>query len=111
MASAYINVTINDPGHSHTQSYASGGDPYRGYPQDGGTGFYWNTGYSRVSDETTGITATHDHIHSITDPGHPHDITDGTHAHLIDTYGRGADIVAIDIVPSYQAVYTWYRSA
>lgn len=108
LAGSAINVTINDGGHSHGALQAAGGDPYQAYPLAGGTGFFWyNTGGS-TDTAISNISATHDHIHSITDNGHTHDIVDGLHLHSIASYGQ-ANPNAIVTVPEYVDVYTWYR--
>ena len=95
-------VSIFDPGHVHEYIHAFGGAPYFGVPAgEGGAGFYWGSDNYGSSTNYTGITATHYHAHSITDK---------QHTHTISNYGW-ATPTAIDIVPKYQAVYTWKRTA
>lgn len=110
LAGAAVNVSITDGGHSHGALQAAGGTPYEGYPQAGGTGFFWYNAGGSTDPAVSNISATHDHLHSITDNGHTHDIVDGGHLHSIAFYGQ-ANPTAIVTVPEYVDVYTWYRES
>lgn len=105
-----VGVSINDGGHSHGSLQAVGGEPYLGYPLAGGAGFFWQNVGGSTDPAYSNISATHDHIHSITDNGHTHDIVDGGHLHSISSYGQ-ANPTAIVTVPEYVDVYTWYRES
>ena len=49
---------------------------------------------------------------TVIDNGHIHTITQTAHSHeLSGTTGGQGDGTAFSIIPQYQAVYTWYRSA
>ena len=61
---------------------------------------------------TTGITAKHHHYHELHQTPHAHDIYQLTHTHSLPANtGNTGSGTAFSIIPPYQAVYTWYRSA
>lgn len=100
------NVTITDPGHSHT--FTIRGNDSRGPGgYDGMVGDY--TTYT-TSENTTGITAKHDHTHTLTAKG---TISGGAYEFTgtAGTTGSKGSGTAVDIMPPYIVKYCWERTA
>ena len=115
--------SIYDPGHSHRLAFDAEGayTLYRNYGGAGGNNALQSitteyTGYLYAGKDWTGISETQwETISSVTGAASVSQIgsdkiNQGLHSHALATYGLSSP-TAISIIPPYQAVYTWYRSA